>query len=105
MRRLTGSMRGSAISLAAFPKDSISGATVGPVTVLFPTSPVVHRGSRSTLSQQYPPSPTAYDNSFSDTSSFNNLRWYHVFCVRYFGTEAQILIGSFFVEGITIRPI
>uniref|UniRef100_A0A0R3RK20 Proteophosphoglycan ppg4 n=1 Tax=Elaeophora elaphi TaxID=1147741 RepID=A0A0R3RK20_9BILA len=72
VRRLTKSMRSSAVSLVVSPKNTAFG-TANPVTVLFPTSSVRRDGSRSALSQYHLASPSPYDNFAS--SSYSNIQW------------------------------
>ncbi|VDK67464.1 unnamed protein product [Onchocerca ochengi] len=72
VRRLTTSMRSSAVSLVVPSKDGVSGKT-SPVTVLFSTSSARRSGSRSPLNQYHSSSPSPYDklvdNSFLNSPS------------------------------------
>ncbi|VDM08309.1 unnamed protein product [Wuchereria bancrofti] len=74
MRRLTKSMRGSAVSLVISPKNDSSGTVINPITVLFPTLSIRRGDSRSALSHYHLSNLSPYDK-FSNSSSFGNLHW------------------------------
>ncbi|OZC08094.1 hypothetical protein X798_04885 [Onchocerca flexuosa] len=71
VRRLTTSMRSSAVSLMVPSKDGVSGRT-SPVTVLFSTSSARRSGSRSPANQYHSSSPLVHD-SFLNSPSLTQL--------------------------------